>query len=337
MNTLKRHRRNAQGLDRNTAERMFVGLAADDAPPDYAAVAAVLAAAAASADGSSTAPGEYAAMRAYRDAVYSAVPAPAGRRFQPWRTAAGRIAVFATAGALALGGGVAAAATGSLPAPAQRVAHHILGGLGVPADVTPDAVPANVDRRDANATTSPGLLVRESVRTPKPTTTEVIPAQAPVAAADTTTDDTITDDTITDDTTTDDTTTTDDNAKNDHGEAVSSIARSVDPGPGHGAAVCFVASEGACIAGDRGDSDSATDRRSEPGAENSAKSHRSETGAENSSKSRQNASGAVDEGTNHRSATGAENSAKSHQSETGATNSAKGRQSGASDGADGED
>jgi hypothetical protein len=333
MNTLKRHRRNAQGLDRNTAERMFVGLAADDAPPDYAAVAAVLAAAAAPADGSSTAPGEYAAMRAYRDAVYSAAPAPAGRRFQPWRTAVGRIAVFATAGALALGGGVAAAATGSLPAPAQRVAHHILGGLGVPADVTPDAVPANVDRRDA--TTAPGLLVRESARTPKPTTTEVIPAQAPEVAADTTTDDT-----TTDDTTTDDTTTTDDNAKNDHGEDVSSIARSVDPGPGHGAAVCFVASEGACIAGDRGDSDSATDRRSEPGAENSAKSHRGETGAENSSKSRQNASGAVDSSKDHRSTTGAENSAKSqksHQSETGAANSAKGRQSGASDGADGED
>lgn len=325
MNTLKRHRRNALSLDRNTAERMFVGLAADDAPPDYAAVAAVLAAAAAPADGSSTAPGEFAAMRAYRDAVYAGVTAPAERRFQPWRTAAGRIAVFATAGALAIGGGVAAAATGSLPAPAQRVAHQILGGLGVPAEVTPDAIPANVDRPDADVTTAPGLIVRQWARTAKPTTTEVIPAttevipaEAPAVAVATTT-------------------TPDDNAKNDHGEAVSSVARSVDPGPDHGAAVCFVASEGACIAGDRGVSNSAKDHRSETGAQNSAKSHRGETDADNSSKSRQNAGGVADSAKDHRSATGAENSAKSHRSETGAANSATGRQSGVSDRADGED
>ncbi len=283
MNTSKRPRRNAQGLDQITAERMFVGLAADDAPPDYAAVAAVLAAAAAPADESSTAPGEYAAVRAYHDAIYATVPARSARRFQPWRTAAGRITVFATAGALAMGGGGAAAATGSLPAPAQRVAHQILGGLGVPA-VTPDAIPANLDhhRGDADGTKVPGVTVRQSTRTSEASTTELIPAESPAPAPATpaTTD------------------------ADDHGKAVSSIAKSADPGPEHGAEVCAVASDGACKTRDRGESHSADEHRSDDGTKHSAHKHRSDDGTEHSAHK-------------HRSDTGTEHSAKDHPTDNG--------------------
>lgn len=302
MNTSKRPRRNAQGLDRSTAERMFVGLAADDAPPDYAAVAAVLAAAAAPADESSTAPGEYAAVRAYHDAIYATVPARSrsARRFQPWHTAAGRIAVFATAGALAMGGGVAAAATGSLPAPAQRVAHQILGGLGVPA-VTSSAIPANFDhsRGDTDATTASSVTVPQSTRTSGPSTTEVIPAEAPAPApalAPATTAKTDAD---------------------DHGKAVSSIAKSADAGAEHGAEVCIVASDGECKNRDRGESHSSHKHRGDTGTEHAAKKHHSDDGADNSSHKHRNHDSTGHSAKDHRSDTGADNSTKDHPTENG--------------------
>ena len=299
MNTSKRHRRNAQGLDRFTAERMLVGLAADDAPPDYAAVAAVLAAAAAPADESSAALGEYAAVRAYHDAIYATAPVRAERRFQPWRTAAGRIAVFATAGALAMGGGVAAAATGSLPAPAQRVAHQILGGLGVPA-VTSSAIPANFDhpQGDTDATTAPGVTVLPSTHTADLSTTEVIPAEAPAPAPATTA-------------------TTD---ADDHGKAVSSIAKSADAGPEHGAEVCIVASDAACTTKDRGETHSADEHSSESDAEHSANEHRRKSSDKNSANEHRSESGAEHSANEHRGESNSDKSANKHRADTGAAN-----------------
>lgn len=328
MKTLQRPCRSAESLDRNTAERMFVGLAADDAPPDFASVAAILVAAAAATNGSSTVPGEFAALRAYRDAVSAGVPARTHLRLQPWRTAAGRIAVFTAVGAVAIGGGVAAAATGSLPAPAQRVVHQILGGFGVPAEVTPDADPADLVRPigEAGATTATVAPVRQLAPA-------VVPAPA-VAPATTEADSTERIAAVP-------TTTVGDNRsedanRDDHGEAVSLLARSIDPGPDHGAAVCLVASGGACMTGGETGPAAVADHRSETGVENSAKRHRGQTRSDHSAKAgqdadavvesakdRRNGSGSADSAQNHRSATGAEHSASEHR--RGTVNSAHDR------------
>jgi hypothetical protein len=233
MNGMKRHRR--FGLDRDTAERMFAGLSADDAPPNYAAVASLLAAVA-SVDGAAiddvTVPGEHAAMRAYRDAMHAGARVRTLRRVQPWRTAAGRIAVFATASTLAIGGGVAAAATGSLPAPAQRVAHQILSGLGVPPASSHSVAVIHVRTSETVATSTTVSA------TPVQSTTAERPAARLVAA----------------ETSTPPASSTESTTEDNHGAAVSSVAHSAEPGPDHGAAVCFVASEGACLAGRESDS-----------------------------------------------------------------------------------
>lgn len=233
MNGMKRHHR--FGLDRDTAERMFAGLSADDTPPNYAAVASLLAAVA-SVDGAAiddvAVPGEHAAMRAYRDAMHAGARVRTQRRVQPWRTAAGRIAVFATASTLAIGGGVAAAATGSLPAPAQRVAHHILGGLGVPPASSHGVAVIHVRTSETVASSTTVST------TPVQSTTAERPAARLVAA----------------ETSTPPASSTESTTEDNHGAAVSSVAHSAEPGPDHGAAVCFVASEGACLAGRESDS-----------------------------------------------------------------------------------
>jgi hypothetical protein len=242
---------------------MFAGLSADDAPPNYAAVASLLAAAA-SVDGAAaddvTAPGEHAVMRAYRDAMHAGARVRARRRVQPWRTAAGRIAVFATASTLAIGGGVAAAATGSLPAPAQRVAHHILGGLGVPPASSHGVAVIHVRTSETGATS----------------TTAERPAARLVAA----------------ETSTPPASSTESTTKDNHGAAVSSVAHSAEPGPDHGAAVCFIASDGACLAGresdstdtDSTDTDSTDADSTEPKRNGVAKGHHKSDDAADSEK-----------------------------------------------------
>ncbi len=322
MKTLQRQCRSAESLDRNTAERMFVGLAADDAPPDFASVAAILVAAAAATDGSSTVPGEFAALRAYRDAVSAGVPGRTHSRLQPWRTAAGRIAVFTAVGAVAIGGGVAAAATGSLPAPAQRVVHQILGGFGVPAEVTPDADPADLVRPigQTSATTSPGAIGPQSARTAAPATTRAdstetiaavpatiaaAPATIAAAPAPTTSD-----------------SPPEDANRDDHGEAVSLLARSIDPGSSHGAAVCLVASGGACMTGDETGPDAVADHRSETGAENAAKRDRGQTRSDRSAKARQDVGAVADSAKDRRKGTGPADLAQNNRSATGAEHSA---------------
>lgn len=74
-------------------------------------------------------PGESAALAAFGELV----PVRRMRR-TPLRWLAEsrtRLAVATSAGVLVLGGGVAAAATGALPAPAQGAAHDVLGVIGV--------------------------------------------------------------------------------------------------------------------------------------------------------------------------------------------------------------
>jgi len=316
MKTLQRRRRSAERLDRNTAERMFVGLAADDAPPDFASVAAILVAAAAAADGSSAVPGEFVALRAYRDAVSVGVPGRTEPRFQPWRTAAGRIAVFTAAGALAIGGGVAAAATGSLPSPAQRVVHQILGGFGVLADVTPGADPADLVRSigETGATTATVAPVPQLAPA-------AAPAPAPAVAPATTEADS-TERIAAVPTTTAGGSDSEDADKDDHGEAVSLLAQSVDPGPDHGAAVCLVASGGACMTDDETGPAAVADHRSEAGVENSAKRHRGQTRSDHSATARQDADAVVDPAKDRRNGSGSADSAQDHRSATGAEHSA---------------
>jgi hypothetical protein len=125
--------RHRLALDEGTAERLLTGrLGPADAPPGYARVAAVLAAVSAPPDAEELA----------GQAAVVAVFAAAARSHPPQLLTPRRSRVFAKlltvkAAAAVLGvlvtGGVAAAATGNLPAPAQQVAHAVLGGAGVPA------------------------------------------------------------------------------------------------------------------------------------------------------------------------------------------------------------
>lgn len=118
-------------IDQDTADRLLARrLDPADAPPGYAEVVRVLAAAAAPTHpdelrGESTALAAFAATRLERNGVAS--------HAAPRRSRLGsRLAVVAVAVGVLMVGGVAAAATGSLPGPAQRVvdsvtrtAHHV--------------------------------------------------------------------------------------------------------------------------------------------------------------------------------------------------------------------
>ncbi|HEX8858408.1 MAG TPA: hypothetical protein VGC06_04810 [Actinomycetes bacterium] len=119
-------------LDEGTAERLLAGqLHPADAPPDYRRAAMVLAAAAAPPSPDELA-GERQAVAAFT-AVARSIPHRAAPRRQPvlTRFVSFKLAAAATIAALSLAG-VAGAATGTLPDPAQRVAHQMLGGAGVP-------------------------------------------------------------------------------------------------------------------------------------------------------------------------------------------------------------
>jgi len=119
-------------LDEGTAERLLAGrLHPADAPPEYRRAAMVLAAAAAPPTPDELA-GERQAVAAFT-AVARSIPHRAAPRRQPvlTRFVSFKLAAAATIAALSLAG-VAGAATGTLPDPAQRVAHQMLGGAGVP-------------------------------------------------------------------------------------------------------------------------------------------------------------------------------------------------------------
>jgi hypothetical protein len=153
---LQGHQRLA--LDEGTAERLLTGrLDPADAPPGYALAAAALAAVSAPPDA------EELADQAAVVAVFAAAARsrPVGVRLLiPRRSQVLTKLLTVKVAAAVLGvlvtGGVAAAASGNLPAPAQQAAHALLGGAGVPAPagatVTTRAHPVG---RDA-----PGLAER---------------------------------------------------------------------------------------------------------------------------------------------------------------------------------
>jgi hypothetical protein len=118
-------------IAQDTADRLLAGrLDPADAPPGYARVAPVLAAAAAPTpphelDSEPTVVAAFAAARLRRDRAVSHA-APRRSRL------ASKLAVVSVAVGVPMGGGVAAAATGTLPEPAQhvvdsvaRTAHHV--------------------------------------------------------------------------------------------------------------------------------------------------------------------------------------------------------------------
>jgi hypothetical protein len=110
-------------LDDDTAERLLDGaLEGDDAPPDLAGVAHVLAAARRSPQ-----PDELAGESTAREAFRSSLPT-AGASVRRRR---GRPLAVAIAAAVALGATAAAAATGNLPDPAQNTVSDVLDRVGV--------------------------------------------------------------------------------------------------------------------------------------------------------------------------------------------------------------
>jgi hypothetical protein len=118
-------------LDDDTADRLLAGrLDPADAPPGYAEAAAVMAAATAPAT-----PDERAGMEPSLDAFRAALgapPSPPRRSQMLVRLFTVKVAAATFTGAL-LVGGVAAAATGSLPDAAQRMAHSIVSAAPAPA------------------------------------------------------------------------------------------------------------------------------------------------------------------------------------------------------------
>lgn len=126
--------RDRLALDEGTAERLLTGrMDSADAPPGYGGAAAVLAAASAPPDAEELA-GEAEVVAVFAAAARSH---PVELRLVPRRSRMVTKLLTVKAAAAVLGvlmtGGVAAAATGNLPAPAQQAAHALLGGAGVPA------------------------------------------------------------------------------------------------------------------------------------------------------------------------------------------------------------
>ena len=128
MNLPEQHR-DVDGASADALERLLGAVASGDQPqPELASLYAVLSAASSPAEPGAL-PGESAALAAFIEAV----PVRRMRRAPlRWLSESKmRLAVATGAGVLVLGGGVAAAATGSLPGPAQGAAHDVLGAIGV--------------------------------------------------------------------------------------------------------------------------------------------------------------------------------------------------------------
>jgi len=121
-------------LDPDTAERMLAG-AVDpaDAPPGYAGVVRVLAAAAAPPSAGEL-DGEREAVAAFR-AAHRPLD-PSRRKPVLGKLVSAKVLAGIAAGVVSVGT-AAAAATGTLPGPAQDVAHRILHGAGKSDDAGP--------------------------------------------------------------------------------------------------------------------------------------------------------------------------------------------------------
>src|SRR4051812_4573236 len=130
---MRRHAEPRFPIDHDTADRLLSGrLSPEDAPPGYAAVAGLICVAT-----SAAAPEELAREAAIVAAGVEAVrsnpaPAPAGsgRRSRVTKLRSLKVAAIA-AGAVLGSTGVAAAATGNLPAPAQTAVSDALSHVSV--------------------------------------------------------------------------------------------------------------------------------------------------------------------------------------------------------------
>ena len=166
-------------LDDETLERLLTGeLSPAQAPPGYAEVAAVLAATAAPPTPDELA-GQAAALAELRAATRPRRALAHTRRVAgpPRRRWAG-LAAAALVGALVTGG-VAVAATGSLPAPVRNVARSILDGAG--GDLGP-ATPTRPDPRAApDASGPPSSGTAAGPKGPLPTDSTV-PRSGPKGA-----------------------------------------------------------------------------------------------------------------------------------------------------------
>jgi hypothetical protein len=131
-------------LDEETVERLLSGeLPPAQAPPEYAGVAALLAATVAPPSGEELA-GQAAALAELR-AVSTAKAAAIRRATKPRRRRRVGLAAVAVAGALATGG-VAAAATGHLPEPVRKATRSILVTVGAAEPATSVPLPASSAR-----------------------------------------------------------------------------------------------------------------------------------------------------------------------------------------------
>ncbi|HSR23854.1 MAG TPA: hypothetical protein VLW53_09910, partial [Candidatus Eisenbacteria bacterium] len=117
---------------------------------DRSALTRLLAAATAPAEG--PVPGEEAALAAFRTLGPGAPAARAGRRHMLRSMTTAKVAAAALAGGLSLVGGVAAAATGSLPGAAQDTARTVLGKVGVTVPGADDHAGTHPDSRGSSAT-----------------------------------------------------------------------------------------------------------------------------------------------------------------------------------------
>jgi hypothetical protein len=158
-------------LDEETVERLLAGkLPPDQAPPENAAVAALLAAMTAPPSQEELA-GQVAALAELR-AVTMTRAAATHLAIKPRRRRRVGLAAVAVAGALATGG-VAAAATGHLPEPVRKATRSILVTVG-------SGEPASTVPHPASSAQLPG-----SGRTgqPRPPTDATVPAPGTTGAA----------------------------------------------------------------------------------------------------------------------------------------------------------
>ncbi len=152
MRRLRRATRDPYALDQNTAERLLAGrLDPADAPPGYARVADLLATAASPQHGAEEQAGKAAAMAAYKAVVRTRAPSPPIPQRSRMFTKLFTIKVVAAAVLSILAVGAAAAETGNLPAPAQRVVDsHRGSGAATHGPASTAAGQANAHGANAN-------------------------------------------------------------------------------------------------------------------------------------------------------------------------------------------
>lgn len=226
--------RDHPALDAATADAILDGrIAADDAPPGYGEVVAILRAADAPVRPDEIDGAPETIRRIFEEARRSPSPVPGpvagdARRGGRWSL---RAAVVAVVAIFTLGGGVAMAATGNLPGPLQSAASSVLGAVGVSvpdgpgddADDPPDD-PADVPVGDPTGDTAVDPISTATTATTTPVVPTTLGAEVPPAEQPPPTDPTGV--------------------------------------PGQGDEVCELASAGRCRAGDPHPSDS---RPSDPG------------------------------------------------------------------------